>query len=137
MMIKFAHCCDPIPGDEIVGFISRGHGVTIHRADCKAVKSLEQSRLMPLNWNDDTEDSTYVAKIRLIVKDGSGSLASIINKISEQKLNIAKIESKDIKDGKAIVDVAVFISNTKKLDELISKLTNLENVLDIYRGEKD
>lgn len=135
MMIKFAHCCDPIPGDEIVGFISRGRGVTIHRKDCKSVNSLEQSRLMPLSWDEQNAETTYVAKLRLIIKDGSGSLANIINKISEQKLNIAKIESKAIKFGKAIVDVDVFITNTKKLEELVSKLQALENVLEIFRGE--
>ncbi|MGN1212519.1 MAG: RelA/SpoT family protein [Christensenellales bacterium] len=134
MMLKFAHCCDPIPGDEIVGFISRGRGVTIHRKDCKSIKSLEQSRLMPLTWSDQS-DTTYVAKLRLIVKDASGSLASIINKISEQKLNIAKIDSKPLKLGKAIVDVSIFISNTKKLDEVVAKLQALDNVLEIYRGE--
>ena len=135
MMLKFAHCCDPIPGDEIVGFISRGRGVTIHRKDCKSIKSLEQSRLMPVTWDEQSTDTTYVAKIRLIIKDASGSLANIVNKISEQKLNIAKIESKPLKLGRAIVDVGVFITNKKRLDELVLKLKSLENVLEIYRGE--
>ena len=89
---------------------------------------------MPLTWSDQS-DTTYVAKLRLIVKDASGSLANIINKISEQKLNIAKIDSKPLKLSKAIVDVSIFISNTKKLDEVVAKLQSLDNVLEIYRGE--
>lgn len=135
MMVKFAHCCNPVPGDQIVGFVSRGRGVTIHKADCKSLKSLEQARLMPLSWIDNTEEGTYSAKIRLIVKDSSGLLAGIVNKISEQKINIGKIESKNIKMGKVVLDIIVNISNKQKLEELITKLKNIENVLEVYRGE--
>src|SRR5574344_858700 len=68
MMIKYAHCCNPVPGDEIVGFVSRGRGVTIHRSDCKALKSLDADRLMPLSWNGESTDNLfYIASIRLIV----------------------------------------------------------------------
>ena len=135
LSVRFAKCCSPIPGDEIVGFISRGRGVTVHRKDCKSIKSLEESRIMPLSWDNNQEETTYVAKLRLIVKDASGSLANIINKISEQKLNIAKIDSKALKMGPAIVNLSVFITNTKKLDELILKLQSLENVIEIFRGD--
>lgn len=134
MMTKFAHCCNPLPGDEIVGFISRGRGVTIHKADCKSVKSLEQERLMPLSWSNDI-DIIYTAKIRLIVKDASGMLAGIVNKISEQKINIARIESKNIKNGKAIIDISVNINNKQNLEDLITKLKNIDNVLEAFRGE--
>lgn len=136
MLLKYANCCSPIPGDEIVGFISRGRGVTVHKTDCKTLEFLEKERLMPLNWSENTEQTTYVANLKVVVKDSSGSLAEIVNKISEQKLNLAKIQSQKVKNQTAIIDVGVYINNTKKLNELITKLSNLENVFEVYRGEK-
>ena len=135
MLIKFAHCCNPVPGDEIVGFVSRGRGVTIHKADCKSLKNLDADRLMPLSWSSESKDTAYLASIRLVVKDSSGVLASIANKIAEQKINITSISSKPAKDGTAIVDVTITIKNKTALDDLMQKLKNVKDVFDIYRGE--
>ncbi|MBO7508625.1 MAG: bifunctional (p)ppGpp synthetase/guanosine-3',5'-bis(diphosphate) 3'-pyrophosphohydrolase, partial [Clostridia bacterium] len=126
MLIKYAKCCNPVPGDEIVGFISRGRGVTIHRSDCKALKSLDADRLMPLSWNDEgTKDSNFVAGIRLVVKNTSGMLANIANKVAEQKINITSINSKNFGYDKTIVDVHVSVSSKTALEDLMIKLKNI------------
>ena len=138
MMIKFAKCCNPVPGDDIVGFISRGRGVTIHKSDCKSLWALDSKRLMPLSWNKDgNKETSYIASIKLLVKNTSGVLANIANKIAEQKINISTIQSKNIKDGKSIIVVKVSISNTDKLNDLMQKLKTVEDVYEVSRGEND
>lgn len=138
MMIKFARCCNPVPGDDIVGFISRGRGVTIHKSDCKCLWALDSKRLMPLSWNKDgNTETSYIASIKLLVKNTSGVLANIANKIAEQKINISTIQSKNIKDGKSIIVVKVSISNTDKLNDLMQKLKTVEDVYEVSRGEND
>ena len=138
MMIKFAKCCNPVPGDDIVGFISRGRGVTIHKSDCKSLWALDSKRLMPLSWNKDgNKETSYIASIKLLVKNTSGVLANIANKIAEQKINISTIQSKNIKDNKSIIVVKVSISNTDKLNDLMQKLKTVEDVYEVSRGEND
>lgn len=138
MMIKFAKCCNPVPGDDIVGFISRGRGVTIHKSDCKCLWALDSKRLMPLSWNKDgNKETSYIASIKLLVKNTSGVLANIANKIAEQKINISTIQSKNIKDGKSIIVVKVSILNTDKLNDLMQKLKTVEDVYEVSRGEND
>ncbi len=136
MLIKFAHCCNPVPGDEIVGFISRGRGVTIHRSDCKEIKYLDADRIMQLSWNKDGEkDAKFDATIKLVVKNTSGMLANVANKIAEQKINITSINSKNIKDGKTIIDVNVAITSKSALEDLMKKLKNIADVYEVSRGD--
>ena len=136
MLVKYAKCCNPVPGDDIVGFISRGRGVTIHRSDCKALKSLDADRLMSLSWNDDgTKNSSFVAGIRLVVKNTSGMLAGIANKVAEQKINITSISSKNLNYDKTIVDVHVSVSSKSSLDDLMNKLKGINDVYEVSRGE--
>ena len=137
MLIKYAHCCNPVPGDEIVGFVSRGRGVTIHRSDCKSVKNLDADRLMKLSWNsENSTDTTFIAGIKLLVKNASGILANVANKIAEQKINITSINSKNLKDGNTIIEVNVSIKSKSALQDLMKKLKNLADVYEVTRGEK-
>ena len=135
MLIKYAHCCNPVPGDEIVGFVSRGRGVTIHRADCKSIINLDADRIMKLSWNNESEESNFVASIKLLVKNTSGILANVANKIAEQKINITSISSHNTKDDKTIIDVDVAIKSKDELNNLMSKLKNIANVYEVARGE--
>ncbi|MBR4124488.1 MAG: bifunctional (p)ppGpp synthetase/guanosine-3',5'-bis(diphosphate) 3'-pyrophosphohydrolase, partial [Clostridia bacterium] len=125
MLIKYAHCCNPVPGDEIVGFVSRGRGVTIHRADCKSIINLDADRIMKLSWNNESEETNFVASIKLLVKNVSGILANVANKIAEQKINITSISSHNTKDDKTIIDVDVAIKSKDELNNLMSKLKNI------------
>ena len=135
MLIKYAHCCNPVPGDEIVGFVSRGRGVTIHRADCKSIINLDADRIMKLSWNDEDEGTNFVASIRLLVKNTSGMLANVANKIAEQKINITSISSHNTKDFKTIIDVSVAIKSKSELNILMGKLKNIADVYEVTRGE--
>ncbi len=136
MLIKYAHCCSPVPGDEIVGFVSRGRGVTIHRADCKSLKSLDADRLMKLSWNEEgAKNSNYIANIKILVKNKSGTLANITNKIAEQKINITSINSKNIKDDKTIVYVGITVTSKNMIADLTKKLLNLADVYEVTRSD--
>ena len=135
IMVKYAKCCSPIPGDEILGFVSRGNGVTIHRADCPALKSMEQDRIMPIEWGEKaSENKNYNASIRLFVENGTGVLATISNKIAENKINITKIESKNHTQDEAIIDLSFFVQNKQQLDDFCNKLRALSIVHSIVRG---
>lgn len=135
IMVKYAKCCNPVPGDEILGFVSRGNGVTIHRKDCVALKSLEQERLMPMEWGEKTsENKNYLASLRLFVENATGVLAQISNKIAENKINITKISSKNHTLEEAIIDIEFYISNKQQLDEFINKLKAMSIVHSVIRG---
>ena len=135
MLIKYAQCCNPVPGDEIIGFVSRGRGVTIHRKNCKAVKYLDADRLMPLSWNKSAEKTAnFVANIQLLVKDANKMIANIVNKIAEQKISIVSINSKKLKDGDILIDIKVSITDKNAVEDLMNKLKNIANVYDVKRG---
>ena len=133
IMTKLGKCCNPVPGDKIVGYISRGRGVTIHRADCPVVQTLEQDRLMEIDWGDRGSDSTYVAVIKIIAKNSSSTLASISNKLVENKISISYIYSDKTKNGEAVYTFGIEVKGTQQLTEFINKLRTLPEVYDIER----
>ncbi len=137
MLVKYAKCCSPVPGDEIKGYISRGSGVTIHRADCQALASLEQDRLIDVTWGENSyNNGSYQASLRLFVDNKPGVLASISTKISENKINITKIVSLPSNNKEAIIDIAFYVSSKQQLDDFINKLSALSIVNNIVRGGK-
>jgi len=132
MMVKFAHCCSPIPGDEIVGFVSRGKGVTIHKADCPTLLSLEKDRVMKLTWSDNISDN-FVANIEILCENKTGLLADISAKFSELKLNIVSFNTRNLKDGFMNLSIGVSIEQKKQLTEIINKLNNIPQVIKVER----
>lgn len=133
IMTKLGKCCNPVPGDEIVGYISRGRGVTIHRADCPVVQTLEQDRLMKIDWGDRGRDSTYVAVIKIIAKNSPSTLASISNKLVENKISISYIYSDKTKNDEAVYTFGIEVKGAQQLSEFINKLRTLPEVYDIER----
>lgn len=133
IMVKYAKCCNPIPGDQIVGFVSRGNGVTVHRNDCVALKALEQDRLMQISWGENSS-TNYVASVRIFVDNTPGVLATISTKIAENKINITKIASSPSDHEEAIIDISFYVKNKQELDDFINKMNNLSIVHSIVRG---
>ena len=133
IMTKLGKCCNPVPGDKIVGYISRGRGVTIHRADCPVVQTLEQDRLMEIDWGDRGSDSTYVAVIKIIAKNSSSTLASISNKLVENKISISYIYSDKTKNDEAMYTFGIEVKGTQQLTEFVNKLRTLPEVYDVER----
>lgn len=134
IMVKFAKCCNPIPGDDIVGFISRGNGVTIHRKDCASLHQFESDRIMNLSWGNQEENNSYNAGLQILVTNTAGVLAEITNKISDSKINITYINSENAKDGNVMINVGISVKNKDQLAEIVNKIKSMANVLDIRRG---
>lgn len=134
MKIRFSHCCTPLPGDKIVGYVSRNRGVTVHRADCPNLKNLEPERLIEAQWSGDS-DEKFVASLDVYVKDKVGLLIDIAALISGMKIAITNIAGKKERDGMALVSVSVEVSNTGMLDSLIRKLQTLKGVDEVVRSK--
>ncbi len=135
--VRFSKCCSPIPGDEIVGFVTRGRGVSIHRTDCINVLSLpqeERDRLIDAEWQEQPEDEGhYVAEINLYSNNRDGLLAEITRVLTEKGVSILAMNMRINKQGRATTSVSFEIANTEELNHLIEKLRSLDDIIDIER----
>ena len=129
---KIARCCNPLPGDEIIGYISRGNGITIHRADCEALKNYEFERLIECKWKGNST-KTFVGSITLLVNDNTGVVASVTKKLNDEKISLVGLVAKKQEDNKAIITIQINIKDKAELDNVMHKLSSLSFVLDTYR----
>lgn len=135
--VRFSKCCSPIPGDEIVGFVTRGRGVSIHRTDCINVLNLpaeERVRLIPAEWQDQEEaKGSYVAEINLYSNNRDGILAEITRVLTEKNVSIISMNVRTSRQGTATTSISFEIANTEELQRLIERLCAIEDVIDIER----
>ncbi len=136
-LIRISKCCNPVPGDEIIGYISRGRGVSVHRKDCPNMRHIEPDRLISAEWAKDG-DSSFIASIRIDAQNRSGLLNKITSVISTEKLQIvsvnARARSKGSQDAVILLDIE--INELAQLSHLISKLKAIEGIYDVYRDSK-
>jgi guanosine-3',5'-bis(diphosphate) 3'-pyrophosphohydrolase len=134
LLVRFSKCCNPVPGDPIVGYITRGRGVSIHREDCPNVAYLqnEPERRIDVEWINQDEVS-YPVEIRVEAVDQVHLLASIMNTVSEQKTNIEGVNARLDRD-KAIIDLVLDIRNVEHMNSIIKQLKQVSGVLDVYRA---
>ena len=132
LLVRFAHCCNPVPGDKIVGFISRGRGVIVHRADCPNVHDLESDRIQPAEWTGQTEQG-FIAGIKILATDDSGITAFITSEIAQLRLTMTQINGRVGKDGKAHFDINVKLNRRSDLDILVNRLKKDKRIIDVYR----
>lgn len=134
LLKKFAKCCNPIPGDEIVGYVSRGKGVTIHRKDCPGMLFAEEGRIISAEWAEDIKPELYNASIKIVAKNTIGIANVVSNRIAENKVDITFIDmDKSAKSEDVLISVGVRISSRKQLVEIINKLRAMNEVYDVYR----
>ncbi len=133
LMIRFAKCCNPVPGDEIIGFISRGRGVVVHRHDCHAVKSMEHERLVEASWASMATTATFPATIQIVADDKGDIFADITKAIVNERLPISSINARKDKKGNAVALVTVEISNHDQVNSLIVKLKTIPNIINVFR----
>ena len=134
LMTKMARCCNPLPGDDICGYISRGNGITIHRKDCESLKNYEFERLIEVDWHSNNLNKTFIGMITIIANDINGLVAKVTKKLNDEKISLAGIVAKKREDNKAIINLQVNISNKNELNNLIAKLNQLSFVLEVYRS---
>ncbi len=132
ILVRFAGCCSPVPGDDIVGFISRGRGVTVHRRDCSNLKNIEDDRLIEVNWLDKTL-SSFHAEIEVIGNTQVEVLSIVAFEAQSLKLDILSTNGRTDKNGRANVIFNVKLSDRTELETLINKLKQNSNILDVFR----
>ncbi len=134
MLIRFAHCCNPVPGDDIVGYITRGRGVSIHRRDCNNLSDFEPEREIEVAWASEGNFS-YTADVQLLAYDRRGIVIDISNMIYNNDLKLVSINATG-KNGVATVTLSVEIKNTKQLDSLMKQMKKINGVIEVYRVNK-
>ena len=131
---KFAKCCNPIPGDDIIGYVSRGKGVTIHRADCEHLEELEKDRFIEAVWSEDSLKELYNASFKIVAKNSTGVLNNISNKIAENKIELSHlVMDKNSRSEQVLISIGVMISSRKQLQEIINKISAMKEVYEVYR----
>ena len=136
--VRFSKCCNPIPGDEIVGYVTRGRGVTIHRTDCVNVMNMsemDRSRLLEAEWQEPEtkNDEHYMAEINVYANNRTGLLVDISKIFTERKIDIRNINCRTSKQEKATISVSFNVSCKDELNALIEKIRQLESVVDVER----
>ena len=135
IMVKLARCCNPIPGDAIVGYITRGSGVAVHRADCPNVLSNnpeEQSRLIDVAW-DISLDSVYKVNIFVTANDRANLVGDILTITSESKLNIFSMNCKADKNKLATMEFGIDITSLDQLEYVMNRIRRLKGVYSVER----
>lgn len=136
--VRFSKCCSPLPGDEIVGFITRGRGISIHRTDCVNIMNISESdraRLIDAEWQQEDGQSKelYKAEINIYVHDGVGVLVEVAKVFTEREINVTAMQSRTGKNHAATINVCFDVSGKNELTKIIDKLRSLECVYDVER----
>ena len=136
--VRFSKCCNPIPGDEIVGYVTRGRGVTIHRTDCVNVMNMsemDRSRLLEAEWQDPEikQDEHYMAEINVYANNRTGLLVDISKIFTERKIDLRSINSRTNKQERATISMSFNVSSKQAQNTLIEKIRQVESVLDVER----
>jgi len=134
VMIRFSKCCNPLPGDDIIGYITRGRGVSIHRTDCINLEDpfLEKHRLIEVNWTDDKKTS-YNAEIQIIANDRQGLLADITKTISEMKINVTAVNARTTRRKQVVINLTLEINGIDQLDKVMKQFKKMTDVLEVFR----
>ncbi len=138
LAVHFSRCCNPIPGDEIVGFVTRGRGVSVHRTDCVNVMNLpvdERGRLIEAEWHlpENAKQERYLANLMLYVNNRLGMLADISRVLTEMNININSLSTKVNKQGLASVDLQFMTTGTQEIRGVTARLQQIDGVLDVTR----
>ena len=132
---QLARCCAPIPGDGVRGYVTRGRGVTVHRADCANLRhyeTREPDRLMDIDW-DESGERLYRALIAIESRDRVGLLHDVTSVISENRINIHAVNSYPLKDSRARMNIAVNVSGTRQLQTVLDVLRAVDGINDVHR----
>jgi len=132
IMVRFGKCCDPIPGDEIIGYISRGRGITVHTANCTHVQDMDPERLVDVHW-DIREKREYPVQMKIVCHDKKGALADISAAISSLDVNITHAEINVPQDGQAHCEFGVNVIDLNQFNKLIEAIKKLRGVISVER----
>ena len=136
LMIHFAKCCSPVPGDDIVGYTTKGRGVSIHRTDCTNIRALpeaEKLRLIDVSWDDAESGQDFDAAISLITEDRKGLFSDVSKVCLDMDIDISGLNAKKDKDGTCTMDLTLSLANTDDIVKVMSRMKQIKGVLDVFR----
>jgi len=133
-LVRLSKCCNPVPGDEIIGFITRGRGVSVHRKDCVNVNDLisQEDRMIDVYWYDEAV-SSYNVDIEILANDRNGLLSDIIKQIASVKTKLIAVNSRVNKDKIAITEATIEVENLDDLNKILKALRKVDNVYEVNR----
>ena len=140
MAVRFSRCCNPVPGDEIVGFVTRGRGLSIHRTDCINMIHLsesERARLIPAEWETEVTEKSggqYLAEIKMYANDQQGLLMEISRIFTEGNVDVKSMNVRTSKKGTATIEMGVIVHGREELERIVKKLQQLSGIIDIERA---
>ena len=134
VLVRFAKCCNPVPGDPIIGYITKGRGVSIHRKDCRNVDFLlknKDNKIVEVSWG--RPKGEYIAEIKIEAEDRQKLLSELMDTVNESIIDLYAINAKPIKDGIAVINMKLKISSINELRDLMKKLRKVKNVIGVER----
>ena len=132
MLVNFGKCCNPVPGDSIVGYVTRGRGVSVHVADCPKVVGMDPARRVNVEW-DETSDAVHTVKIRVVCADRPGLLAGMTEAITGEGVNISAASINTLEDQTAVNDFELEIKNIQQLRNVIKALERIKGIISVQR----
>ncbi len=132
VLVRYAKCCNPVPGDAIVGYISRGFGTSVHRSDCPNVVNMEPERLITVHW-DGEETKPFHSRIHITARTEKGLLAKITLIFAQDGVNISELRSQDMLDNKTEIDAVIDVCNAEQLYQLITEVNKVPAVIEVTR----
>ncbi len=140
LLVRFAKCCNPVPGDQIIGYTTKGRGVSIHRKDCLNMLSLpveEQQRFIDVEWDLDSSDAQFDYAVSIIAEDRKGLIVDISKICEEMDINIEGLQSKLDKTGISQINLVLAISNNNDLGKLHTRFKQIAGVVDVFRSNAE
>lgn len=137
LLIRFSKCCNPVPGDKIIGFITKGRGISVHRKDCINIISMpeeEKQRFIEVEWDKQKENMSYDSDIHIIAEDRKGLFADLSRACEDMDVHIAGVNAKSAKDGVINITMTLSISNTSQIEKILRTLRGVQGVIDVYRA---
>jgi GTP pyrophosphokinase len=134
VMVRFSKCCSPVPGDEIVGYVTKGRGVSIHRKDCPNIKDYvyDKNRIIEVEW-DQGKNMAYQADIQIMAIDRYGLLTDVTSILADIKISVRAVNARTTRDNIAIINLTLEITSKEQLEKIMNKLKALDGVTDVYR----
>ena len=130
--VRFAKCCNPVPGDDVVGYITMGRGISVHRSDCTNIRDLSSNKMVEVYWDSD-KSASYNAEIEVRAFDKGNIISDVASKINDHKLKLHSLNARVNKEHDLYLDLVVEIKNKEELNQIIDKIKKIDNVIDAYR----
>ncbi|MFV0517590.1 MAG: RelA/SpoT family protein [Aminipila sp.] len=137
LLIRFSKCCNPVPGDEIVGFITKGRGISVHRKDCVnvlAMPEVERNRFIEVEWDANEASNSYNADICILSEDRKGLFSDLSRVCEDMDVHITGVNAKSAKDQIINITMTLSISNTNQMEKVLRSLRSIPGVADVYRA---